>query len=181
MSDPSTPTADHETDQLTDQLTDPPDSVAAIAGDNAYASRVTADRWFAARNQPLWSAASPTARTGALIMAADWLDGQFHFRGRRAAPDQPRAWPRTGIAGGAQNLVTSLPQPVEQADFQLALALLEGEAAGEQLLGLRGSVRREQIGDIAVQYDTSGALSSRLTALLKPYLLGLAQPEVARS
>ena len=140
----------------------------AVAGRNAYASLADADEWFAARGQAGWAAGDKTARTASLIRAADWLDGQVRFRGTRSQASQLRAWPRTGIGGAP--LTDGLPMPVRQAYFELALALLEGEAAAERLIGLQGAVRRERVGGLAIEYEASGSSGGRLHALLAPYL-----------
>lgn len=140
----------------------------AVAGANAYAGLATADRWFAARRLDVWSAADEAARHGALIRAADWLDTQFRFRGQPVDPAQPRAWPRAGI--GAGPMPGGLPMPVQSAYFELAMALLEGEEAAERLLGLRGAIRRERIGGLAVEYGTGGGEGGRIRAMLAPYL-----------
>ena len=141
----------------------------AVAGTNAYATLADADGWFAARGQAAWAAAGEARRSAALIRAADWLDGQFRFRGSRAEAGQPRAWPRRGFGSGASTAGT-LPGPVRTAYFELALALLDGEAAAERLIGLQGAVRRERVGGLAIEYEASGASGGRLRALLAPYL-----------
>jgi len=158
-----------------------PAVVTPQAGGNAYATLADAERWFAARHHPEWAVASVAARSGALIRAAEWLDHHFRFRGTRLRPDQPRAWPRSGLAAGSRNPVSGLPLAVEQAYFVLALALLEGDAAAEQLLGVRGAILEERIGNVAVQYDRAGQRQSRLLALLRPWLCDPGQILVTRS
>lgn len=142
----------------------------ARAGVNAYADIAAADRWFAARQSPGWAKARPAKRHAVLIRAADWIDTQFRFRGRPSKSGQQRAWPRTG-AGVAP---ASLPLPVQTAYFELALALLDGDEAAERLLGLRGAVRSERVGGLAVEYAVSGRNGGRdggrLHAMLAPYL-----------
>jgi len=158
------------------------DDIAEIAraGANAYADLAAADGWFAARGHNGWAGADAPARHAALIRAAEWLDGQFRFRGSPVDPAQPRAWPRTAVgAGGAQP--DGLPMPVRQAYFELALALLAGDEAGERLLGLQGAVRRERIGGLAIEYEASGGSGGRLRALLAPYLHSAAATRIART
>ena len=140
----------------------------AMAGVNAYAALVTADRWFAARRLAPWAEAPEAARHGALIRAADWLDTQFQFRGNPRDAAQPRAWPRAGV--GAGPMPGGLPMPVQTAYFELAMALLEGEEAAERLLGIRGAIRRERIGGLAVDYGEGGGEGGRIRAMLAPYL-----------
>lgn len=162
------------------RLADNPPAAEAVAGSNAYAGLTEADSWFAARGRQGWAAADAGARHAALIRAADWLDGQFRFRGSRAAQDQMRAWPRTGIGSGAL-APGGLPMPVRTAYFELALALLEGDAAAERLVGLQGAVRRERIGGLAIEYESSGGSGGRLQALLAPYLRTGIATRIART
>lgn len=153
----------------------------ATAGRNAYAGLAAADSWFAARGKTGWQQHDEAARHAALIAAADWLDGVFRFAGTPLLPTQMRAWPRRGI-GGMQPAGTSvLPLPVQQAYFELALALLEGEGAAERLCGFSGAVRREKIGGLAIDYAVAARGGGRLTALLAPYLASGTATRVVRS
>lgn len=154
--------------------------IAAVgANANAYAALSEADGWFAARGQAAWGVAGDDARSAALIRAADWLDGQFRFRGSRITAGQARAWPRAGIGGAVS--AGGLPGPVRTAYFELALALLDGEAAAERLIGLQGAVRRERVGGLAIEYEPSGASGGRLRALLAPYLRTGLATRIART
>ena len=155
-------------------------AAVAQAGGNAYADLASADDWFAARGRSGWQEAGEAARHAALIRAADWLDGQFSYRGQRADDGQSRAWPRVGIGGGAA-VVEGMPMPVRQAYFELALALLQGDGAAERLVGLQGAVRRERIGGMAIEYDRGGRSGGRIRALLAPYLRGAAATRVSRT
>jgi len=144
----------------------------ARAGANAYADIDSADRWFAARRISAWERAPAPDRHAVLIRAADWLDAQFRFRGQPVRAGQPRAWPRSGVA--ADIAPGGLPLPVQTAYFELALTLLDGDEAAERLLGLRGAVRRERIGGLAIEYAApdhhAGRNGGRVRAMLAPYL-----------
>lgn len=161
-------------------------AIAEIArpGGNAYADLAGADGWFATRGRTGWAEAQEAARHAALIRAADWLDGQFSFRGQREDAAQLRAWPRVGI-GGAGAVVNGLPTPVRQAYFELALALLDGDGAAERLIGLQGAVKRERIGGMAIEYEGGGKAGGRsggqIRALLAPYLRSGTATRVART
>lgn len=151
----------------------------AISGGNAYADLASADGWFAARGRASWPEAAEAERHAALIRAADWLDGQFSFRGQRIDASQNRAWPRVGIGGGVA-VVDGMPMPVRQAYFELALALLDGDGAAERLIGLQGAVRRERIGGLAIEYANDGRSGGQIRALLAPYLRSGTATKVAR-
>jgi hypothetical protein len=143
---------------------------SATAGGNAYANLAAADAWFAARGKTGWQLHDTAARHAALIAAADWLDGVFRFAGSPLLPTQVRAWPRRGIGAVQAGGMSVLPLPVQQAYFELAQALLEGEGAAERLCGFSGAVRREKIGGLAIDYAVAARGGGRLTALLAPYL-----------
>ena len=68
-----------------------------------------------------------------------------------------------------------------RAYFELALALLEGDEAAERLLGIRGAIRRERIGGLAVEYGVAGGEGGRLRAMLAPYLQSGVATRVVRT
>ena len=63
------------------------------------------------------------------------------------------------------------PPVVHQAVTELAAALLVSEAEAEQLLGLRGAVAREQVGDVVVSWRARRGAQGRLAHLLRRYLV----------
>lgn len=156
---------------------------AALAvGRHAYADLAAADSWFRLRGRDAWQLASEADRQAALVRAADWLDGQFRFRGTPREDGQPRSWPRRGIGVAGPMHANGIPLPVMQAYFDLVLACLEGDDAAETMLGLRGAVRRERVGGLAVEYGDAGTSrrGGRLMALLAPYLDSGATTRVSR-
>lgn len=157
-----------------------------------YASIVTADKWFAARGITGWADATRDDRVGALVRAADWLDRQFRFRGQPVQPNQPRAWPRLGVSSGltsglgggsgAAPHAMNAPTAVVEANLELALALLESDVAGEQLLGLSAPISHERIGNLSVSYANSKTMRpTRLHRMLMPYLEPVARNRVVRT
>ena len=108
----------------------------------------------------------------ALLRASEWLDTSFSFRGRPAAAGQLRAFPRIGLGGDYDPDSPVLPPAVLQATVELAAALLVSEAEAEQLLGLRGAVAREQVGDVVVSWRARRGAQGRLAHLLRGCLHG---------
>jgi hypothetical protein len=102
--------------------------------DNYHDSRLSASAWFDA---------SPDDRKRGLLMSAQRLDRE-NWLGGRVARTQRLAWPRIGVtkvdsvgacyAGfgwgwggfGEQYSSTEIPQPVKDAQCELALAYLQG-------------------------------------------------------
>lgn len=147
-------------------------------GVTSYSDLATADEWFRLRHHKDWAATDAVTRAGALVRATEWLDGQFRFGGKPMQPDQIRAWPRDGFADAVTS--TGLPAPVQQAYFLLALALLDGDDAGEAALGLGGRVVSERVGAVSVRYGAAHD-GTRIDALLAPYLVSARPPLVVRS
>ena len=165
----------------------------ATLSSQGYADLAAANSWFQLRGRDEWQLATDADRQAALVRAADWLDGQFRFRGAPRDESQSRSWPRRGIGTAGPVDARGIPLPVMQAYFDLVLACLEGDDAAETLVGLRGAVRRERIGGLAVEYADvgtgrsgggragAGRAGGRLMALLAPYLDHGTTTRVSRS
>lgn len=153
-----------------------------------YASLDEATQWFDARGISQWSDADKADRNGALLRSADWLDRHFRFRGRPARPDQNRAWPRIGFidrsnpASDGIDQIIEAPTAVIEASLELALALLESDVAGEQLLGLTAPISRERIDNLSVSYASQQTMRpTRLHRMLMPYIEPVSQNHVVRT
>jgi len=115
-----------------------------------------------------------------LLRASDWIDGYFDFAGEKVRADQPRAFPRRFITS-APDAGDGLPDRLVQAVIELTSALLVSDHEAETLLGIRGTVSREQIGDIAISYHKGRqAPRSRIRLLLAPYLKGVSATRINR-
>ena len=143
---------------------------AMSASDTAYLSPAEARRFAAARGIDGLATATDDALSAALLRGSEWLDSAFQFIGQPAAPDQLRAFPRTGLTAAA-GTTAQTPPVIHQAVVELAAALLVSEAEAEQLLGLRGAVAREQVGDVVVSWRARRGAQGRLAHLLRPYLV----------
>jgi hypothetical protein len=88
-----------------------------------------------------WSSATTDNKGRALIMATRYLD-QLEWIGSRATTTQALAWPRLDAACDEQSYGSGvIPQPIKQACFDLAEALL----AAPTLLTSRGAGNAELI------------------------------------
>ncbi len=134
-----------------------------------YCTLIDANSWFAARHMTAWADSDVNARNGALLRAADWLDGHYRFRGERCDDAQSRAWPRNDIGNEDGAQIGPLPGPVKQAYLEIALALLEGDGEAEAVLGHSGAIISEQVAGVSVRYAPPRT-QSRIAALLAPYL-----------
>lgn len=119
------------------------DTTIGGASANSYASMDEAETYLDSRlNIVAWFDAGPDDRKRALLMAAQRLDRE-NWLGNRATSTQRLAWPRAdvrkvdsvgiGFSGyswdfgwGESYSTTEIPQPVKDAQCELALAYLEG-------------------------------------------------------
>jgi hypothetical protein len=120
-----------------------------------------------------WSSATTDNKGRALIMATRYLD-QLDWIGSRATTTQALAWPRLDAACGEQSYGSGvIPQPLKQACFDLAEALLatptllSGSGAGnaELIPGIpNASLRSATVDVISLQFK-DGAVANSQNAL----------------
>lgn len=123
------------------------DTTIGGATANSYVDLTTADAYHDARlNTDSWTSATADNKTRALLMAAERLQSE-NWIGNRVTMTQRLAWPRWGAAKrdsvglgyglggyyagfgyayGEPYLTTEIPQPVKDAQCELALSFLEG-------------------------------------------------------
>jgi hypothetical protein len=141
---------------------------------NTYASAAEADAYFDARvDSGAWGEADADDRARALVSAARRID-QERFRGVRADPDQPMAWPRAGVRDedGVLMGTETVPARVKRAQMNLALVMLAGGFLDD--LGL-DAFRRAKVGPLEVELKDgvpAGALPDDVRRELWPFVLG---------
>lgn len=158
-------------------------TVVATAGSataNSYISVATADDlanlYLGTLN---WTSASTDNKGRALIMATRYLD-ELRYIGEKAATTQALAWPRKEANCGDWSFTTSeIPQPIKQATFDLAEALLANNA----LLGGRGpgstelipgipnaNLKRARVDVIDVEFNSVQQAESKNALNVVPHL-----------
>lgn len=87
-----------------------------------------------------------------LVQAMDYLEG-LEWRGERAVPSQPLAWPRTGLRFDGVDLpVDVIPKQLVSAQCRLAVESQEIELSPSVAGG--GAVTMERVeGAVTVQYE----------------------------
>lgn len=125
------------------------------ASANSYMTETAAESYLDARlNSGAWTGATADDKRRALLMAASRLDRE-NWLGERVTITQRLAWPRMYVAKvdgvgsfyggfygyswgwgyGEQYLTTEIPQPIKDAQCELALAYLEGfDDAGDDAI-----------------------------------------------
>lgn len=126
-----------------------------------------------------WSSATTDNKGRALIMATRYLD-ELDWIGSRATTTQALAWPRTDASCGDWDFAsTVIPQPIKQATFDLAEALLttptllSGKGAGnaELIPGIpNASLKSASVDVINVQFRDGGVANSQNALNVVPHL-----------
>jgi len=132
-----------------------PTLVATVgsASANAYATTTDADTYFDERlNASAWTAATTDDKERALIMATRRLD-QERFVGEKSATAQALEWPRQDALDkdGEEYDTATIPAPVKQATYELALRLLN-DSTNDTLAdtGIE-EFRRAKVGELEVE------------------------------
>lgn len=109
-----------------------------------------------------WSSATTDNKGRALIMATRYLD-ELQWLGDKASTTQALLWPRTGAECGDWSFTDSeIPQPVKQATFDLAEALLgdsallsgPGTGSTELIPGIpNANLKRARVDVIDVEFN----------------------------
>src|SRR5688572_24107601 len=163
------------------------DNTVGGASANSYVEIEEAESLLDSRlNSSAWTSAESDNKKRALLMAAQRLDRE-NWLGSRAATTQRLAWPRVGVtkvdpAGvgigdyhwgwgyGEQYLSTEIPQPVKDAQCELALAYLEGfDESGK---GAMDSFSAEGVSVKFRSEKPSGGLPPRVMHLIGGLIAG---------
>ena len=126
---------------------------------DSYVTVAEADAYHNARpSQSVWAAFSQQEKEQRLVIASDYVDSAYTYKGKKTDENQPREFPRNGM--------TDTPIQVKRAVFELGLQsdLTANEAA---------SIKREKVDVLEVEYFESQntARFSYIESLLKPFIL----------
>jgi hypothetical protein len=160
-----------------------PVTVTATAGSSSANSYITVATGDDLANVYLgtlaWSSASADNKGRALIMATRYLD-ELSWIGTRATTTQALDWPRLDAVCCERSWSSSeIPQPVKQACFDLAEALISaptllgGTGAGnaELIPGIpNSSLRSASVDVISVQFKDGGVPQSQNALNVLPHL-----------
>lgn len=126
-----------------------------------------------------WSSASSDSKARALIMATRYLD-ELQWIGSRATKTQALDWPRSGAVCRDYTFGSSeIPQPVKQACFDLAEALIKdptlltaaGAGSKELIPGIpNASLKSASVDVISVQFRDGAVPASRNALNVAPHL-----------
>ena len=127
---------------------------------DSYVAVAEADAYHAMRpSRDAWALLTADEKEQQLVMASDFLDANYRFKGKKTDESQAREFPRNGQV--------DVPVVVKKAVFELALQdSLTSNASAE--------VKREKVDVLEVEYFQSddGAIRfGYIDGLLRPFLL----------
>jgi len=133
------------------------DATVGGANANSYVTLAVAQQYFDDRlYTDAWDTATEETQQSALIMACRWIE-QETFVGSPATSTQALAWPRYSVEkkNGGYYLSTEIPALLQQAQCDLALALLSDSSLTET--GDMSGFDSMQLGSLAVTLRTNAA------------------------
>jgi len=126
-----------------------------------------------------WTSASTDNKGRALIMATRYLD-ELTYIGEKVTTTQALLWPRTDASCGDWTVTTTeVPQPIRQATFDLAEALLgdstllsaAGAGSSELIPGIpNANLRRARVDVIDVEFNSVQQAESKNALNVVPHL-----------
>jgi hypothetical protein len=127
-----------------------------------------------------WASASTDNKGRALIMATRYLD-QLSYIGDKASTSQALLWPRSEAECGDWSFTSSeIPQPIKQATFDLAEALLKdntllssaGAGSSELIPGIpNANLKRARVDVIDVEFNSVQQAEAKNALNVVPNLL----------
>ena len=126
-----------------------------------------------------WAAATTDNKGRALIMATRYLD-ELRWIGEKASTTQALLWPRTDAECGDWSYTSAeIPQPIKQATFDLAEALLgdgtllsgTGTGSSELIPGIpNANLKRARVDVIDVEFNGVQQAESKNALNVVPHL-----------
>jgi hypothetical protein len=141
-----------------------------LSNSNGYVSEAYVTAYFADRGgNSAWTAATTAAREAAIVLATDYIDIRFGFRGRILMEDQNLQWPRSGIFNEFGTEISGLPTEVEKATAEYAVRSLTASLAPDPTAEATGTgIRRQRVKAGQVETETEYATPG-VPALFRPY------------
>ena len=122
-----------------------------LSNATSYISVADADSYFSDRNNSAWAALTTAQKEAGLLYATTTLDTQYKWDGYKKTSTQALDWPRISAEDGNGDLVENqVPVKIKQACCELAL--LHQTGALNSTFDRGGSVKREKVGSVEVEY-----------------------------
>lgn len=146
---------------------------SGLANANSYLSVSDADTYWANRANSTWAAYTTDQKAAALIMATQYLDANYKWRGGLATSTQALGWPRDLEFDNEGRTITGVPQKVKHATAEMAIVAAANGSLLPTASGGSGSVKREKVGPLEVEYTSEGVSSDDAYTYVQLLLAGL--------
>lgn len=154
--------------------------------DNAdsYVSIDFADDYFSSRN-PKWADKTDEEKETALIVATDYVDNMFKWKGKKASGEQALSFPRFCLFDSDGYKVEGIPKKLKQA-----VCVVADYGSGTTLFGVdeeKGDIASESVsGAVSVSYfqgtrKENVSTLQQVNALLKGYYVDTNKPKIVTS
>lgn len=139
---------------------------AGSATSETFCSVAYADAYNLARGCDPWFDVKMTVakKEEALRRASDYFEQVYgrNFQGKRVNSTQALSWPRTSVLlDGGYIALNAIPSLVINASAELAYKAAQGNLAADLTQG----VKREKVGVLEVEYDSTSAQYTRYRAI----------------
>lgn len=111
-----------------------------------------------------YSAFSDTVIEQKLRLAADYIDGNYRFKGTRESASQALEFPRDGLTDWSGLTITGLPVKVTHAASEAAFAALGGEDLTPNL-DRGGMIKSESVGPISTTFADGAPVDTVFTTV----------------
>lgn len=130
---------------------------AIVANANSYVTVAEADTYWSDRNDTVWSDLEPAAKQAALIIAAQYLEWNYEWKGSRISSNQNLVWPRylpDGLDEDERYIANNVVPPrVKSAQIELAyVQAVTGDLQPNVDSG--GLPTEVKLGPLSVKYAT---------------------------
>lgn len=137
---------------------------AGSATSETLCSVAYADAYHLARGCAPWATLTTAQKEEALRRASDYFEQVYgqRFNGERVNGTQALSWPRNSVYMNGYTLSsTTIPSLVINASAELAYKSAQGNLAPD----LTQAVKREKVGVLEVEYDSTSAQYTRYRAI----------------
>ena len=137
----------------------------------AYVTTEFAETWCQERGYDHWLSLDISDQKAMVLRASEMIDQRFEFIGQPLQMTQDRAWPRKNAFAKDGMPISGIPKAIDDVVMIVAVALIDSDESGENLLGYGRRIKQQKAGGVEVQFNTqANEIDIRLLQLLKPYL-----------
>jgi hypothetical protein len=120
----------------------------------SYVDISFADNYLSYRN-PSWTGKNEVEKSVALVIATDFIDNMFLWKGKKKSQEQALAFPREHLSDNDGFIISGIPSKLMQAVCDAASAYINGDTLF-QTDDEKGAVVSENVpGAVSITYDVS--------------------------